>query len=77
MARTTINLDPQLLRQLRRRAAAEGRSLQAVVNDVLRQGLGTRREQPFTLTLKPWKTTVQPGVDLADRDSLFDLMNGR
>jgi len=29
------------------------------------------------LELRGWKTIEQPGVDLFDRDKLFDLMNGR
>jgi plasmid stability protein len=79
MARTTLMLDDGILRELKRRAAAEGRTVQAVANDLLRQALaghGKARER-FGLKLQGWQATEQPGVDILDRDKLFDLMNGR
>lgn len=77
MPRTTVDLEAQLLRLVKQRAAAEGRTVQAVVNELLRQALRPRRRQRFTLRLRPWRAAVQPGVDLGDRDKLFDLMDGR
>ena len=52
--------------------------LGALVNELLRQALavGTRRP-PYTLDLEGWEAEAQPGVDILDRDKLFDLMNGR
>ena len=32
---------------------------------------------PFKLILKGWKARTRSGVDLLDRDKLFDLMDGR
>jgi len=47
MKRTTLILDPALLAELRRRAAAEGRTLTEVVESTMRAGLvpqqGARR----------------------------------
>ena len=31
----------------------------------------------YELTLEGWQAEEQPGVDLLDRDNLFDLMDGR
>jgi plasmid stability protein len=79
MARTTLMLDDGILRELKRRAAAEGRTVQSVANDLLRQALAGRgrpRER-FVLRLEGWQGTEQPGVDILDRDKLFDLMDGR
>jgi plasmid stability protein len=72
-------LDDGILRELKKRAAAEGRTVQAVANDLLRQALTARRRpgERFVLTLQGWQATEQPGVDILDRDKLFDLMNGR
>jgi plasmid stability protein len=39
MARTTLTIDDQLLRELKRKAAEQGRTLQAVTNDLLRSSL--------------------------------------
>jgi hypothetical protein len=59
-------------------ALEQGRTLQAVTNDLLRRAMATQ-EQPkrYTLRLKGWQAQAQPGVDILDRDKLFDLMNGR
>ena len=79
MARTTLTIDDQLLRELKRKASEEGRTLQAVTNDLLRRSLtpGPSNPTPYELRLRGWKATEQPGVDLLDRDTLFDLMDGR
>jgi plasmid stability protein len=79
MARTTLTIDNGILRELKRRAAAEGRTVQAVANDLLRQALAAhgRAREAFTLQLQGWEGAEQPGVDILDRDKLFDLMNGR
>ena len=37
MARTTLDIDDGLLRELKKKAAAEGRTLQAVVNEYLKR----------------------------------------
>jgi len=77
MARTTLTIDDQLLRELKRRAAEEGRTLQAVTNDLLRASLRSVPQEPYQLQLRGWKAAEMPGVDLLDRDALFDLMDGR
>lgn len=77
MARTTLTIDDGILRSIKKRAADEGRTVQEVVNDLLRQGLARSGRITFTLELPTWVAREQPGVDLLDRDKLFDLMDGR
>ena len=78
MTRTTMALDPEVLAALKRRAADQGRSVQDLVNELLRQGLRSREAAPaYRLRLGGWKAKLQPGVDLEDREKLFDVMNGR
>lgn len=72
-----MKIDDKLLRHLKKKAAEEGRTLQAVTNDLLRQALAMPTRKAFTLRLQGWEASEQPGVDLLDRDKLFDLMNGR
>ena len=52
--------------------------MQDLANELLRDGLD-RREGPkdYLLRLKGWEAEIQPGVDLLDRDKLFELMDGR
>ena len=78
MPRTTLKMDDDLLRRLKEHAAREGRSMQAVANELLRDGL-TRLAEParYKMALEGWEAEEQPGVELLDRDKLFDLMDGR
>jgi len=75
--RTTLVIDDGLFRQIKKKAAEQGRTLQAVVNDLLRRALVQTARGPYRLNLKGWQANEQPGVDLLDRDKLFDLMDGR
>ncbi len=78
MARTTLALDDDLLKRIKEKAAREGRSLQDVANELLRQALVQQNPQKkLKLTLHGWTAAERPGVDLLDRDKLFDLMDGR
>jgi plasmid stability protein len=70
-------IDDGLLREIKRKAAIEGRTLQDVANDLLRQALQGRSTRRFSLQLQGWEAKEQPGVDLLDRNKLFDLMDGR
>jgi hypothetical protein len=70
-------IDDQILRALRKKAAEEDRTVQEVTNELLRQALAERHRPPFKLKLTGWRAAEQPGVDILDRDKLFDLMNGR
>jgi plasmid stability protein len=72
-------LEDKLLRELKKKAAEEGRTLQAVANDLLRSALAIPKRQVngFRLQMQGWEAKEQPGVDLLDRDKLFDLMDGR
>ena len=72
-------IEDKLLRELKKKAAEQGRTLQAVANDLLRRALAVpeRPRDGFKLDLKGWEAKEQPGVDLLDRDKLFDLMDGR
>lgn len=78
MKRTTLTIDDDLFVQLKKRAASHGKSMGSLVNDLLRQSISAQsRREPFRLDLEGWVAELQPGVDILDRDKLFDLMNGR
>jgi len=78
MARTTLRMSDDLLRALKEEAARQGRSMQDLANDLLRDGLARlRAPRSYRLEIEGWEAHEQPGVDLLDRDTLFDLMEGR
>jgi hypothetical protein len=76
--RTTIEINDVLFRAAKRKAAEQGTSLRDVVEAALRQHLGRERAAAgYSLQWHPESGRLQPGVDLGDRDALFDLMDGR
>jgi hypothetical protein len=77
--RTTLVLDDHLVRKLKKRAADEGRTLTAVIEEALRQYLAPPRPsgRPFKLRLVTKKGRLVPGVDLTDRNALYERMEGR
>jgi len=77
VSRTTIDIEDDLLRRLRQKALDEGRALQSVTNDLLRAALHRAPRSTFRLKLEGWRAEEQAGVDIADRDQLFDVMDGR
>ena len=76
--RTTLEINDELLRQVKRRAADERTSLRAVIEGALRAHIG--RPRPGTSYRLRWRTEkgrLRPGVRVENRDALFDLMEAR
>ncbi len=72
--KTTLVLPDSLVRTLKRRAAERGTTLSQVVAEALTRGL----EAAPTLDLSPLPThrMGKPRVDVADRNALYDAMDG-
>ena len=72
--RTTVRLSEELLRQAKRKALAEGRTLTALIEEGLRRVIvGKIRPSPATHNDPPVSEArggVVPGVDLDDSSSL-------
>ena len=76
--RTTLDINDELLRQAKRRAADERAPLRHVVETALRAYLGSRsRQRTYRLQWRIESGRLLPGVRLDDRDALFDVMEGR
>ena len=76
--RTTIAIDDDLLKRLKELAVQRGETMASMVNGLLRQSLARGGGRPgYRLELSGWDAEEQPGVDILDRDKLFDLMDGR
>ena len=78
--RTTLNLDDELMRQTKRRAIERGFTLTALIEEALREHLrdgGDRHAAGWRLRLVTAAGPTRPGVDLDDRDSLYERMEGR
>ena len=74
--KTTIDLDDELLRRAKQRAAAAGIPLRAYIENALRAQLlpRTRGRSKFKLVLPIVAGSARPAVDVADRNALYDLM---
>ena len=59
-------IEQDVLRQLKKKAAEEGRTRQGLANDLLRYALRTPRGRPYKLHLQGWKAELQPAVALDD-----------
>jgi hypothetical protein len=73
MPRTTIDLDASVLEQLRRRAAAEHKSMGQLASERLAISL---RETPGEPAPLRWPTTRmgRPRIDLQDKDALWSAL---
>ena len=75
--RTTVRLPGDLIEQAKRRAAAEGRTLTALIEEGLRRVVNDRPLKDGPPRVLPPVSTARggllPGVDLDDSASLVDL----
>lgn len=79
MARTTLNLDPVVLRELKARGAAEGRSIGDVASDLLAAALtASERAAPAAPAFR-WVSTDlgTPMVDLTDPEAVRRVLDAR
>ena len=76
--RTTIRIDDRLLAEAKARAAKSGKTLNAVIEDSLRESLARRNQPPREHVELPTFPGghLMPGVDLDDSAALLDLMEG-
>jgi hypothetical protein len=77
IARTTVRLPDELMKRAKRKAAAEGRSVTALIEDGLRQVLsGDPRPRRPRRTLPPVSSAqggLMPGIDLNDSTALQEM----
>jgi hypothetical protein len=76
--KTTLNLDEHLLREAKKRAAERGTTLTHVVEEALREALAEPPpDRSYRFRFPVIVGGGPPLVDVADRDALYDLMEGR
>ncbi len=77
MPRTTLDLDPTVLEELRERASAEGKSMGQVSSELLAAGLRRSEESPERARKFTWRSYPlgEPLVDLDDKDALYAALD--
>jgi len=73
--KTTLVLDDSVAARLRREAQRRRTTMSQIVEDALRRYLDARPEKPKLPPL-PVHDMGVPLVDIADRDALYDAMEG-
>jgi hypothetical protein len=74
--RTTIRIDDRLYRQVKARAAEQGRTVGDLIEDAVRELVRPRPRSAEPLPSLPvfGGSGTLPGVDLSDNAALLDLM---
>ena len=77
--RTTLNIDDDLMRTVKKHAAETDRTISAIIETALRYLIEQERrtDRPYRLSWKTVHGGLQAGVDLTDRDALVDHMENR
>ena len=74
--KTTLNIDNTVMAELRREAARQGRTMSELVETALRN-LFKAQKRPAELTPLPTFHSGGALVDIADREALYQAMEGR
>ncbi len=74
--KTTLSIDETVMERLRREAARTGRTMSELVETALRRLLQSR-PAPVELQALPSFDSGGALVDVADRDALYQAMEGR
>jgi hypothetical protein len=74
--RTTLDIDDPILREVKRLHESEGRSMGAIVSELLSDALArrrasTRRPPPFSWASRPMRALV----DLSDKDAVHAALD--
>ena len=75
--KTTLNIDDAVMRRLKEEAARTGRTMSELVESGIRLILRERPEEPVPLSELPTWKSGGAVVDVADREALQGVMEGR
>ncbi len=74
MPRTTITIDPTVLKELKALSKREGKSLGQVVSEHLAATLGSGQGTP-PAGFKWFSKSMHPRVDLEDKDAVYGVLD--
>jgi metal-responsive CopG/Arc/MetJ family transcriptional regulator len=74
--KTTLNIDDTVMAELKREAARQGRTMSEMVETALRLLLRSKRKRKKIGALPSFRSGGTL-VDIADRDALYQAMEGR
>jgi len=74
--KTTLNIDDSVMAELKREAARQGRTMSELVESALRLLLRAQRKREKIVALPTFRSGGSL-IDIADRDALYQAMEGR
>ena len=74
--KTTLNIDDTVMAELKREAVRQGRTMSELVETALRLLLRSQRKREKIVALPSFRSGGAL-VDIADRDALYQAMEGR
>ena len=78
MPRTTIDLDPTILRQLKTRQRREGKTMGRLVSELLSTAMQADEEEPRPRALLAWSSRpMRALVDLDDPEAVRRALDAR
>jgi hypothetical protein len=77
MARTTLDLDPAILRELRRRGQREGKSMGQVASELLAAAVSTKADAPVPEFVWASASLGPALVDLEDKEAVRRILDER
>jgi len=75
MARTTLDIDAPILREIKALQKKEGRSMGQIVSQLLAEALARRKTGVSTPTLKWVSRPMGTLVDLSDKEVLYAVLD--
>jgi hypothetical protein len=69
--RTTLDIDAPILREVKAIHEKEGRSIGAIVSELLAEALASRRPQRIKTSFRWTSRPMRALVDLADKDAVY------
>ena len=77
MPRTTVNIDASVLRELKRRARKEGKTLGQLISEIVAAALATEAQDAGAQTLAWTSKAMAARVDIEDKDALYAALEKR
>jgi hypothetical protein len=75
MARTTVDIETPLLKEIKDLQKKEGRSLGQLISQLLAEALNSRKVSSQNIQLKWTSRPMKALVDLSDKDTLFRILD--
>jgi hypothetical protein len=73
--RTTLDIDAPILREVKALREREGRSMGAVVSELLAEALARRRSTRATPSLRWTSRNMKSRVDLSDKEAVYAALD--